>query len=183
MSQAEIAELRETVKTRYRIATALSTQDIRMYLPLISHLDEPISPIRLAILQNNLTQAVELLEGPPCSKDPFFDEALVLLAQPQGKDAFTREILKASFLEEMGSRRHEAIFQQMIEGEIPFDMNLIRKAGCDPESKRILVYLAAKWMPDHAEELNAFARQLDFPCDEISLCLKKIASVRNLSER
>lgn len=174
LKKGELTEVTESLMRRFQHATALSTQDIGMYLGLESGSNGSASPIHLAILTGNTSEALTLLHGPPSSKDPFFDRALVLLAKPKGEDSPAWKELRESFLEEMGKRRHERIIQQMIEDEIPFDMKLIRKAACDPESKRILIYLAAKWMPDHAEELKTFAKQLDFACDEISLCLKRI---------
>lgn len=164
--------LRPLVENNFKKLSALASGSVEEYVQL--NLERPgrISDVRLAILQGKPGDALSAAGENAIAGDPFVEKALLLLALPAGKNP-EAEKLKESVLEEMGGRRDERLIQQMILKKIPFDIEKVRKSVSNPQDKRVVVHLAAKWIPEHAKELRELATKLDFQRDEVSLCLKK----------
>lgn len=134
-----------------------------------------ISPIRLAILEGHPETAIGLVDKNVDGEDSFVDLGLLLLALPAAREKDKEVVeLKEIFLKEMDERRDEKYLQQMLLKKAPFDMEKVRLSTPNPVDKRLLLYLAAKWLPEHAKELKELASLLDYQKDEVSLCIKKI---------
>ncbi len=166
---------RASIDLGINFRNAQARGDIQKYLQIGQTNPGTVSKLRMAILSANVEEAINLLgkEASNSNADQVSDKGLILLALPGDNHPKAKE-LKSTFLVEMGKRRDEQELRDIMSKKAPFDMEKIRKSLIHPNEKRVLLYLTAKWLPDHAKELRELAAQLNYQKDEVALCLKKL---------
>ncbi len=163
---------RPEAESRLNTIDAIVNGDVGRLLQFKRSSPEKRPSIILALLGGKLDVAINLLPekaGPNDETLPF--KTLILLALPENHPK--AEALKTSFLETLGKRPDERELKDILSKKIPFSMEKMRQAVLSPGHKSAVLYLAAKWFPEHAKELRDLAAKLNFQKDEFALCLKK----------
>ena len=68
------------------------------------------------------------------------------------------------------------LLAKVLSGAQPVDFAMLRELPIDPGQKRVLLAVVVQRFPAANKEIAALARRLDFDRDEVSLCLKGLAS-------
>src|SRR5262245_1897629 len=100
---------------------------------------------------------------------------LLYLAGLKAKDAPFAEEQWKRFTAALGRGDREArLCAALSEGKQPFDVARAKSATIAPTIKRVVLAALARKYPEHAKELDALSKKLDFERDDVSLCLRYV---------
>src|SRR5262249_18231921 len=126
-----------------------------------------------ALLRGKLAEAVDLAGVSNPDSDAF--HGLLYLEATRAKAKDLAQSQWQALLDDLKKRgREEQLLGDILAGKKPFDARLMQRLHIEPASKRVLLAVVAQRYPDHAKELLALARRLNFQRDAISLCLEKV---------
>jgi tetratricopeptide (TPR) repeat protein len=98
---------------------------------------------------------------------------LLFLAGLRAKDPAFAETHWNALVEAMNKGdRAGRMVGAMADGKQAFDWEKVKDSPMNPPTKRIVLAAVARKNPQHAKELEALARKLDFERDDDSLCLR-----------
>lgn len=126
-----------------------------------------------ALLRGKLAEAADLAGISNPDSDSFHGLLYLEATRTKAKDLAQSQW--QALVDDLKKRgREEQLLGDILAGKKPFDARLVQRLPIEPTSKRVLLAVAAQRYPDHAKELLALARRLNFQRDAISLCLEKV---------
>jgi hypothetical protein len=169
----EQAPFREGIRVAMEMVICCHDNDVAGFLQRAEK-NPGLSRFAALLLQEKVPEAANAIDLKD-NKSAQVQRALVCLAALKADNKTLAEeqwSLLLSSLEK--SDRYSRQLAAMLSGRKPLDPELVRRLPIEPNTKRVLVAIAAQKFPAHQKALLPLARTLNFELDVNSLCLRKI---------